>query len=131
MNARSRTASPAGLVGEQPKRADPALQNLRKSTRAVVNGQNVNFSLPDKPVDDPVRRMDHFAHRWIREFGDHATGLREVMQPFSCCNQLCDDNRRVLGRILTDERVNGGEVGLGLVGPKQGSHERNRFLTSS
>ena len=60
--------------------ADPGLQSLRKSTRAVLNGQNVNFSLADKSVDDPVRGMDHLAHGWIREFGDHATGLREVMQ---------------------------------------------------
>jgi len=107
------------------------LNGAGKAACAVVNGQDVNLLLAHKPVNDPVGRMDHFAHRWIRKLRDGPAGLWEVTQPLGCGNQLGHDDGRVVRRVLADEGVDGSEVVPGLVGPEQKSHERNRLLTSS
>lgn len=96
-----------------------------------MDREDVNLIITDQPVDDTVRTMNHFADQRIVEFRDGPTGLGERSQPIDRGDELGDDDRRVVRRVLADERVNGDDVRTGLLGPEKRSHDKNCFVTSS
>jgi hypothetical protein len=96
-----------------------------------MDREDVNLIGSDEPVDDTVRRMNYLANQWIVEFRNGPTGLRKRHQPIGCGDELGNDDRRVLRRILADERANGCKVRTGLLGPEENPHDKNCFLTSS
>ena len=59
------------------------------------------------------------------------TRFREWDQSIRGCDEAGDDNRRVVKRVLTDERANRGQVSTSLLGPEDNLHDKNCFLTSS
>ncbi len=96
-----------------------------------MDGEDVNLIVTYKPVDDTVRTMNYLADQRIVEFRNGPTGLWERDQPIGRGDDLGYDDRRVLRRVLADERANSSEVRLGLLGPEKNPHDKNCFLTSS
>ena len=96
-----------------------------------MDRKNVNLVHPYDPIHDTVRSVSDLANERVIEFRNRPTGFREGGQPIGRRNQLSDNDRRVMRGVLTDEGVNGSEIGPGLIGPEDNPHDRNCFLTSS
>ena len=96
-----------------------------------MDREDVNLVVTYEAVDDTVRTTNHLADQRIVELRNGPTGLGERDQPIGRGDELRDDDRRVLGRVLADERANGSEVRTGLLSPEQNPHDKNCFLTSS
>ena len=96
-----------------------------------MDGQYVNLACANEPVDDPIRSMHNLANQRMFEFRNYPARFREGDQSLRSRNEASDDDRRVVRRVLTDERPNCGQVGLRLLRPEDHSHDKNCFLTSS
>ena len=96
-----------------------------------MDRENVNLIYTNEAIDDPVRWMNHLADERIFEFRNGPTRFREGGQSTGRSNQLGDDDRCVMRRVLTDEGANSREIGTGLIGPENNPHGKNCFLTSS
>ena len=62
---------------------------------------------------------------------NHTTGLRKLRQPIHCRYEPSHHNRRVVRRVLANERVDLPEIVAGLFSPENRPHRRNCFLISS
>ncbi len=96
-----------------------------------MDRQYVKLVDANEPVDDPVRPMHDLANQRIFEFRNCPTRFREWDQSIRSRNEAGDDDRRIVRRVLTDERANRGQVGTRLLSPENNLHDRNCFLTSS
>ena len=96
-----------------------------------MDREDVNLIVTYEPEDDTVRPMNHLADQRIVEFRNGPTGLRELDQPIGRVDELGDDDRRGVRRVLADECANGSEVRTGLLGPEKNPHDKICFLTSS
>jgi hypothetical protein len=96
-----------------------------------MDRQQVNLVDSNQSVDDAVRRVHHFPDQRIFEFWNRTARFRVWAQSICCRDETGDDDRRVVRRVLTDERANRSQVGLRLLRPKDHPHDKNCFLTSS
>ena len=84
------------------------------------------------PIDRrAVGRVHSFPNQRIVEFWNCPTRFREWNKTICSRNEAGNDDRRVVRRVLTDERANRRQVGLRLLRPERDPHDRNGFLTSS
>ena len=97
----------------------------------MVDRQHVDFAVADQSVDDAVRTLHDFPDQRIFVLGNGSARFREWNQSICCGDEAGDDDRRVMRRVLADERVNRGQIGLRLLGPENLSHDRNCLLISS
>ena len=96
-----------------------------------MNRQHMKLVDAHEPIHDAVWRMHNLTDQRIFEFWNRPARFRERDQPIRRRYEAGDDDRRVMRRVLTDERVNRGQVGSRLLGPEDNPHDRNCFLTSS
>ncbi len=96
-----------------------------------MDRQHVDFVDPHQSIDNSVRCVHDFPDQGVFEFWNSSARFREWNQPIRRCDQAGDDDRRVVRRVLTDERANRSQVGLRLLGPQNHPHDKNCFLTSS
>ena len=96
-----------------------------------MDRQHVKLVGTNEPVDDAVWRVRDLADQRILEFRNGSTRLREGNQSVRRRYEAGDDHRRIVKRVLTDERANRGQVGTSLLGPEDNPHDKNCFLTSS
>ena len=106
----------AALVGETVTlRCDPAGPTRAKcrsefpgeALRRVMYREHVDLIETNEPVHDSVRWVNDFAHEGIFKLRNGPTGFRELHQAIRGGYETGDHDRRVVGRILTDERLNG------------------------
>ena len=96
-----------------------------------MDRQHVKLVDTHEPVDDAVRPMHDLANQGVIEFRNCPTRFREWDQSLCHRYEAGDDDRRVVRRVLTDERANRSQVGLRLLRPEDDSHDKNCFLTST
>lgn len=96
-----------------------------------MHGEHVDLVGAHQPVDNAIGSKCDFSYRRRFEFRNGSIRFREWNQPLGGGNQPSDDDRRVVGRVLADEGVNGRQVGTGLFGPEENPHDMNCFLISS
>jgi len=106
-------------------------QFCRKCLRCVMDRQHVKLVDADESVDDAVRPMDDLANQRVVEFWNCPTRFKECDQSICRRYEAGDDDRRVVRRVLTDERANRRQIGTRLLGPENNPHNRNCLLTSS
>jgi hypothetical protein len=103
----------------------------RQLSGTVMDRQRLHLVVTDQPVHDAVRPADEFTHRRVFELRNRPALFRKHSELFNSRDELTYGDRSVVCGVLTDEGVDGSEVGLGLVGPVDGSNGANRFFTSS
>lgn len=106
-------------------------QFCRKCPRCVMDCQHVELVDAHEPIDDAVRPMHDLTDQWVIEFRNCPARFREGDQSICRRYEAGDDDRRVVRRVLTDERANRRQIGTRLLGPENNPHDRNCFLTSS
>ena len=52
----------------------------------MMDREDVNLIHAHEPIDDPVRRMNHFANERVFKFRNGPTGLRKGGKPTGCAN---------------------------------------------
>lgn len=97
----------------------------------VMDGEHVHLIVTNQPAHDSVRPPNNLAHVRIIELWNRSPRFRKAGQLLDGGDQSPYGYRCVVRRVLTDEGVDCGEVGLSLFRPKNDSHDANRFLTSS
>ena len=93
--------------------------------------EHVDLIETHEPVHDSVRWVNDFTHQGIFEFRNAPTRFGELDQAIRGSDETGNNDRAVVGRILTDERLNGGQIRAGLMGPEDDPHDKNCFFTSS
>jgi len=96
-----------------------------------MDRQHVNFVDIHQPVDDAVWSVHDLPDQRIVEFWYCSARFRKGDQSIGRRDEPGDDDRRVVRRVLTDERANRGQVGQRLLRPEHDPHDKNCFLTSS
>ena len=96
----------------------------------MVDRQHVDFAVADQSIDDAVRTSYDFPDQRIFELGNGSARFREWNQSICCGDEAGDDDRRVMRRVLPDERTDRGQIGLRLLRPEHLSHVRNCVLIS-
>lgn len=72
--------------------------------------QDVDLIRAHQAVDDSVGASNDFANFGVVEFVNRATRFGESRELLGSRNQLADNNRCVVWRILGDEGADGGEI---------------------
>ena len=96
-----------------------------------MDRQHVKLVDAHESVDDAVRPVHDLTNQRIVEFRNCPARFREWDQSICRRYEAGDDDRRVVRRVLTDERANRGQVSASLLSPEDNPHDKNCFLTSS
>jgi hypothetical protein len=86
---------------------DMRLEFCGEAFRGVMHREDVNLIDTDEPIYDSIGRANDFTYDGVFELRYGAAGFRELDQAISGRYETGNNDRGVVGRILTDERLNG------------------------
>ena len=75
--------------------------------RGVMHREDVDLIDTNEPIHDSIRRPNDFTYDGIFELRYGSAGFRELDQAIRGRDETGNNDRGVVGRILTDERLNG------------------------
>jgi hypothetical protein len=87
---------------------DMRLEFCGEALRGVMHREDVDLIDTDEPIHDSIGRANDFTYDGVFELRYRAAGFRELDQTIRGRYETGNNDRRVMGRILTDERLNGG-----------------------
>jgi hypothetical protein len=76
--------------------------------RGVMHREDVDLIDTDEPIHDSIGRANDFTYDGVFELRYGAAGFRELDQAIRGRYETGNNDRGVVGRILTDECLNGG-----------------------
>jgi len=87
---------------------DMRLEFCGEALRGVMHRQDVDLIDTDEPIHDSIGRANDFTYDGVFELRYGAAGFRELDQAIRGRYETGNNDRGVVGRILTDECLNGG-----------------------